>query len=377
MVLKSLIFHLLLIIVPDFYLYWRYFRAHAWWQQLLWSFPSLCLAVAAIWLTSLGDFVPDNMIWLNLYLLFFALVAGGKLSFSLGTFCGKRGKQIGFFLVLLEWVLVFWGAFVGVRQLEVRHLDLAFNDLPAAFDGYRIVHFTDLHLGSSDKDYVCEIVDSINAQHPDVVVFTGDIQNKQPSEIQPYRGILSGIKALDGVFSVQGNHDYAMYIDAPYYQKAMNEELTVGAQQDMGWTVLANYHQFVYRGGDSIVIAGMENDGNGRFPHRGNINNALWGVSRSQFVVMLEHDPVSWRNKILTHSHCQLTLSGHTHGMQFSLFGWCPLSLLKTECNGLYHMGERMLFVSKGAGALVPFRFGCNPEVVVITLRKKQSSAVK
>ena len=97
MVLKSLIFHLFLIIVPDFYLYWRYFRARAWWQQLLWFFPSLCLAVAAIWLTSLGDFVPDNMIWFNLYLLFFALVAGGKFSISLGKFCGKRGKQIGFF----------------------------------------------------------------------------------------------------------------------------------------------------------------------------------------------------------------------------------------------------------------------------------------
>ena len=125
------------------------------------------------------------------------------------------------------------------------------------------------------------------------------------------------------------------------------------------------------RGNDSIVIAGMENDGEGRFPQLGNLGNALYGVKRSDFIVMLEHDPSSWRRKILPKSHTQLTLSGHTHGMQFSLFGWSPMSLLGKECMGLYRIGDRALYVSKGLGGVIPFRFGATGEIVVIKLKKK------
>ena len=115
----------------------------------------------------------------------------------------------------------------------------------------------------------------------------------------------------------------------------------------------------------------MANDGDGRFPQLGNHNQALWGISRDEFVVMLEHDPSSWRRRILPHTHVQLTLSGHTHGGQINILGWSPARLRCRECQGLYQGGGRALYVSRGIGGVVPFRLNCPAEITVITLRKK------
>lgn len=371
MIAKSLILFLLLILVPDLYLGIRYLRKHRWWQQTLWYLPGLLLIIATIILSRERDFVPDDMTYLNLFLLCWGAIAVPKTLVSITSLFGKHGMKVGVALVPVLWFILFYGSFIGNCQLEVKHVEIAFEDLPASFDGYRIVHFSDIHLGSMDSTLMQRAVDSMNAQKADVIVFTGDIQNKQPKEILPFMEMLSGLKAKDGVFSVQGNHDYSVYTDVSPYEAAYNEEMTVANQNKMDWCVLMNDHRTIRRGEESIVLAGMENDGEGRFPEKGEINYALWGVNRQQFVVMLEHDPSSWRRKILTHSHTQLTLSGHTHGMQFELFGWAPMSVIKKEVDGLYHIGPRYLYVSKGLGGVVPFRFGATPEIVVITLRKK------
>jgi hypothetical protein len=116
----------------------------------------------------------------------------------------------------------------------------------------------------------------------------------------------------------------------------------------------------------------MENDGEGRFPQLGDIAQTLRRLKRQSFVIMLEHDPTAWKRKILPHSHAQLTLSGHTHGGQFNLFGWSPASLKYREYDGLYRAGDRMLYVTKGLGGVIPFRFGTPGEIVVITLKCKK-----
>jgi predicted MPP superfamily phosphohydrolase len=146
---------------------------------------------------------------------------------------------------------------------------------------------------------------------------------------------------------------------------------TVDVHQKMGWKLLTNSRQRLRRDSASLVIAGMENDGQGdRFPKLGNINSTLYGVSRDEFVVLLEHDPTAWRRLILPHCHAQLTLSGHTHGGQFELFGWSPASFIYREYEGLYHVGNRQLYVSRGIGGVVPFRFGAAGEIVEITLKR-------
>ena len=278
--------------------------------------------------------------------------------------------------VVAGWFVFLYGTYVGFYQFEVRRVELAFDDLPPAFDGYKIVLWSDAHVGTltgSRQPVLQRAVDSINAQQADLVAFTGDLQNKQSKEIEPHRELLSSIKAKDGVVSVLGNHDYPIYYtDADDFERYADMGRRCSADEELGWHLLRNSHITIRRGADHIIVGGMEDDGDGkRFPQLGNIQETLWGVNRSEFVVMLEHDPSAWRQKILPHSHTQLTLSGHTHAMQFAILGWSPISLFYKESWGLYRINQRAIYVSKGLGGVAPIRFGTPGEIVVITLKKK------
>ena len=262
----------------------------------------------------------------------------------------------------------------GEEKITVREMTYESAELPEAFDGYRIVQFSDAHVGTyiGGREHLLRaVVDTINAQCPDMVVFAGDLQNREPQEIRPFVDVLGGIKAKDGVFSVIGNHDYSDYIEATPDIKAENEKETRELERKIGWRLLVNEHEVVRRGTDSIVIAGLDNDGDGKkFPQRGDVRKALEGVSDSAFVVMAEHDPTCWRRKILPESRAQLTLSGHTHAMQFMIGNWSPASFVYKEWGGLFSEGARALIVSTGIGGFIPFRFGVPGEIVVITMRR-------
>ena len=298
----------------------------------------------------------------------------------LGWRLSRRRKLLGYVCCLVGLVTLLtyaYGRYVGASQLEVRRVEFASADLPDAFDGYRIVQFSDAHVGSfigGREDYLQRAVDSINAQKADAVVFTGDLQNISYDEIEPFKALLGSIQSRDGIYSVLGNHDYAEYIGPTDDPAVIDRQLggSVGIHHDMGWRLLRNGWHRVRRDSACIYIAGMENDGEGRFPQLGNHNTALRGISRRDFVVMLEHDPSSWRRRILPHTHVQLTLSGHTHGGQMSLFGWSPACLRYKEYDGLYYMGPRAINVSRGIGGVLPFRLGAPGEIVVITLLKKK-----
>lgn len=314
---------------------------------------------------------PNTYIWLS-------VLAMAVLSLVLLLLWRRTRRRwlrgLGLTVVLAGWYVLLYGTFVGVGRIEVRHVEFASKDLPTAFDGYRIVQFSDAHVGAFTgwrQKIFSRTIDSINAQRADLIVFTGDMQNREAAEVKPYIKLLEKLKARDGICSVLGNHDYPEYVDCDEFQKAANLGETMSIQQDLGWYLLNNGYHRIRRGKENIVIAGMENDGEGRFPQLGNISYALIGLKRQSFVIMLEHDPSSWRRKILPHSHCQLTLSGHTHGGQFSLFGLSPAMLKYHEYAGMYYMGDRAINVSTGVGGVVPFRFGVSPEIVVITLKKK------
>ena len=240
----------------------------------------------------------------------------------------KYWKKAALACTLLIWIAVAYGYFVGFEELQVTHIEYASEDLPKAFDGYRIVQFSDAHVGTytgSRQWLLKRAVDSINAQHADAVVFTGDLENLHPDELLPQMSILSQIKANDGVFSILGNHDYPTYLDADEKAKAEFVRQTVSYENKLGWRLLMNEHRVVRRDSDSIVIAGMENWGVlKRMPRKGDVKKTMAGVNPSSFVVMLQHDPTAWREKIIPECHAQLTLSGHTHGGQFSIFGWSP-----------------------------------------------------
>lgn len=380
MIAKALPFIITIILFTTAYFSWYYWRYLKWWKHaLLMLFPAAFIAYT-IMMALEQDYFPDDINGLFIYLDWLCLIVIPLFLYSLMDFIGRKvkrtkiGQCLGIIMLALSVGIYYYGKEEGFQKLEVRHVEIAFEDLPEAFDGYHIVQFSDVHIGTYTgrrQEILQRAIDSINAQDADLVIFTGDLQNKLPSEVKPHMQILSTIKAKDGIYSVMGNHDYSDYTNRSYAEEYENVELMLYLQEKLKWYTLQNGHTYIRHGQDSIVIAGMENDGEGRFPQRGNIHHALWGVTRDQFVVMLEHDPTAWRRKILPQCHAQLTLSGHTHAAQFSIFGWSPASYRYKEYEGLYRIGNRALYVSKGLGGVIPFRFGATGEIVNITLRKK------
>ena len=283
----------------------------------------------------------------------------------------RYGRRVGLGLACVIIGLVICGMTFGFSQLQVRQIEFASKDLPEAFDGYRIVQFSDAHVDTFEgwlDEMLPRIVDSINAQKADMIVFTGDLQNLRPDELVPKVPQLRQLHAPDGVYSILGNHDYATYLDCDEATKKQNDLKTQQLERQMGWTLLMNEHRIIRRGSDSIVIAGMENWGvQKRMPRNGDVGKTMKGVSPKSFTVMLQHDPNAWRAKILPECNAQLTLSGHTHGGQFSLFGWTPANFTYSECFGTYYEGDRAICVSSGLGGIIPFRLGQPGEIVVIT----------
>jgi predicted MPP superfamily phosphohydrolase len=312
--------------------------------------------------------------------LFFVVMGFIVVPFLSYFLCSKLlnrryGRRVGLGLACVIIGLVICGMTFGFSQLQVRQIEFASKDLPEAFDGYRIVQFSDAHVDTFEgwlDEMLPRIVDSINAQKADMIVFTGDLQNLRPDELVPKVPQLRQLHAPDGVYSILGNHDYATYLDCDEATKKQNDLKTQQLERQMGWTLLMNEHRIIRRGSDSIVIAGMENWGvQKRMPRNGDVGKTMKGVSPKSFTVMLQHDPNAWRAKILPECNAQLTLSGHTHGGQFSLFGWTPANFTYSECFGTYYEGDRAICVSSGLGGIIPFRLGQPGEIVVITLRKK------
>ena len=389
MITRIAILLILMAVVPDLYIDRRFLRRikgrRAMLRRLLWWLPTLGMIAYTMVFVFDRQFAPSDIKILNVYLFLVGLLITPKCLFALCSAIGwgvkkmirrkaNYGNIVGVVLVVLNWYVLFYGSFVGFDQITVREMTYESAELPEAFDGYRIVQFSDAHVGTyidGREHLLSAVVDTINAQCPDMVVFAGDLQNREPQEIRPFVDVLGGIKAKDGVFSVIGNHDYADYIEATPDIKEENEKETRELERKMGWRLLVNEHEVVRRGADSIVIAGLDNDGDGKkFPQRGDVRKALEGVSDRAFVVMAEHDPTCWRRKILPESRAQLTLSGHTHAMQFMIGNWSPASFVYKEWGGVFYEGARALIVSTGIGGFIPFRFGVPGEIVVITMRR-------
>lgn len=383
MIARISIIILLVTLLPDIYMYRRYVyrRLGNVWARIAWWLPTLLITVSTIGVSLTRDFAPHNLTLFNTYLFITALVVLPKLTFVLCSLAGRLarrmlklrrnwGNYVGLVLVLAELYILFHGTMVGTDRLNVRQVTIEFDDLPTAFDGYRIAQFTDVHLGSMKDELMLRAVTAIDDMRPDLIVFTGDIQNMGPDELPRFAQTLKRLKAKDGVMSVLGNHDYSRYVNLPPDEALRNERMTRDFETSVGWQLLLNDNRIVRRGSDSIFIAGGENDGRPPFPAKADLKKAMRGIHAKSFVVMLQHDPSAWRRHILPLTNAQLTLSGHTHGGQISLFGLRPTELVGKEDDGLYVEGKRKLFVSTGLGGFVPFRFYMNPEVVEITLKK-------
>ena len=281
----------------------------------------------------------------------------------------------GLWLMLFPWLGWGYGTLVERNRFKVKHTEIVSQRVPSSFDGYRIVHISDLHLLSfaSRERALTRAIEKINSLDADLIAFTGDLVTLGPEELNGLQDILSSAKAKDGVYAVLGNHDYSEYRrhDSQQAKREALEELKRRIAQ-MGWRLLLNENKTISRGEDKISILGVENiSGNRSFRTYGDFEKALAGADGA-YKILLSHDPTHWRAEVLQKSDVDLTLSGHTHAMQLSLLGWSPSSLMYDEYRGLYQEGEQYLYVNTGLGqTAVNARFGVAPEITLITLKRE------
>lgn len=270
-----------------------------------------------------------------------------------------------------------FGATIDRWRPVVRHAVIESEQIPEAFDGYRIAQFSDFHAETlyNDTAFVRSLTTCILREQPDLIAFTGDLVNRRSREIEPYMPVLSQLHAHDGIVSVLGNHDYAEYVkwDTPD-GKYRDVERLKQYQKEMGWHLLNNESMIIRRGQDSIAVIGVENWGEPPFPQYGDLDAAYPDAKDDVFKILLSHNPKHWDAEIVPHSNIGLTLAGHTHAMQLKLrigkWQVSPSQIYYPRWSGLYRQEEQWLYVNEGIGCVfLPMRFMARPEITIIELR--------
>ncbi|PIB29504.1 metallophosphoesterase [Maribacter sp. 4G9] len=289
-------------------------------------------------------------------------------------------SMIALGIAALPFGALLYGMYKGKYNFKVLKYTLEFEDLPDSFDGYRITQISDIHSGSFDDRKKIEYgVGLINKQKSDLLLFTGDMVNNKTEEMLPWAGLFSSLEAKDGKYSVLGNHDYGDYISwETEALKRQNLEDLKYLQRNMGFDLLLNEHRYLQKGEDRIALVGVENWGKGGFKKAGDLKRAASGLQPNDFTILMSHDPSHWSEEVIHHEkHFHLTLSGHTHGMQFGIeipgwIKWSPVKWRYPHWAGIYKELGQFINVNRGFGFLgYPGRVGIWPEITVITLKKK------
>ncbi len=260
---------------------------------------------------------------------------------------------------------------------QVKNIKIPFANLPSAFKGFKIVHISDIHTGSfTNLNAVNRGIDLILSQKPDLILFTGDLVNNKSDEVGEYQKIFSRLKAPMGVYSVLGNHDYGDYVNwKTPAEKADNLESLKKIHANMGWRLLLDEHLPLEKDNATIGLLGVQNiSGRGSFHSYGSLAKAMQGAGNYPFKILMSHDPSHWDTEVSTkYTDVDLTLSGHTHGMQFGVeipgFKWSPVQYVYKHWAGLYEQQQQKLYVNRGFGFIgYPGRVGILPEITVIEL---------
>lgn len=401
--LTAAIIGLIISILIDLYIYFdikRYANpkfkksisvAYAVSSLLLWSMLIIVLLLpkrdasygidSAMWMlfTYLSIYIPKV-----LYLICSAI---GRL-FTSKNKQRNIGSYVGFVIACVVFITFWVGAIVTRRQIDVVNIEVTSPKIPKSFDGYRVLQFSDAHVGTwgNDTSFVSKLVDRINSEHADLILFTGDIVNRESSEIKPFLKTLSRIKAKDGVMMVFGNHDYSGYVDWPSEEARIADFTKLDSMvRSIGWINLKNGHRFVKAGNDSIAVIGVENWGEPPFNKLGDLISAYPKTSENNlndnnYKILMTHNPNHWRCVVTDESNIDLTLSGHTHAMQFEVkaggWRWSPAVFRYPNWAGLYTSKAKdgtpmQLYVNIGCGEVgFPARIGAAvPELTVFTLR--------
>jgi len=334
-------------------------------QRELFSFAGLFILI----------YIPK--IIFSVFLLFNVVIDFILVTISSYHYSTEIISYIGIGIATILFIALLYGIVFGKYHFKVDQVPLTFKNLPAEWNGLRIVHISDLHIGSWSKKmtHIEKAVQLINEQQPDLIFFTGDLVNNLAEEIYDFIPILKNLKASKGKYSILGNHDYGDYFPwSNTKEKQRNLQKLKEVHQEVGFNLLLNESLFLNGRNSGIGIIGVENWGLPPFHQYGDLNKAISYLNgQTKFNILLSHDPSHWREEVLSYEQIDLTLSGHTHGMQFGFilngFKWSPSKLKYPEWGGIYERGKQKLYVNTGLGFIgFPGRIGIRPKISVIDL---------
>lgn len=292
----------------------------------------------------------------------------------------KFFSQLAVTFTVIPAVGFIYGMIRGAYKYRVHRVKVPSPNIPEAFNGYKIVQISDIHTGSfMDNSALTKAFDIVMKQGADLILFTGDLVNNKATETLGFETVYSKLKAPHGVYSVLGNHDYGDYVQwDSTEEKTKNLDSLKAVHKNAGWRLLMNEHVEIENNGEKIALIGIENwGGNMNFPKYGKMELAYKDASKYPFKILMSHDPSHWEKQVQTeYKDIDLTLSGHTHGMQFGieipgLVKWSPVKYFYKQWAGLYKQDNQFLYVNRGLGFLgYPGRLGIWPEITVIELQK-------
>ncbi len=286
--------------------------------------------------------------------------------------------QVGLIIASIPFFSIIWGIWWGKYNYKVKRLNLDFNNLPSSFNGLKIVQISDLHLGSfaGNSKKLEPAIKMVNELKPDYILFTGDLVNNIASEAEEFIPLLQKLHAKYGKFSILGNHDYGEYYNWPSKSDlAENMEELFKHHKTAGFSLLRNESVLLSRNGQNLALIGVENWGLPPFPQYGDLQKAYAPVKDADFKILLSHDPSHWDAEVRPTTNIDLTLSGHTHGMQFAFripgWRWSPVKFKYPRWAGLYREDKQLLYVNIGLGFIAfPGRVGTPPEISLFTLNR-------
>lgn len=316
--------------------------------------------------------------WVGSYLIKPAVTAGTDTAVNPHAISRlKFLNYIALGMAALPFSSFIYGMIKGAFDYKVHKIKVVLPNLPADFNGLKIVQISDIHSGSFiSTTHLEEAIKIVLQQNADILFFTGDLVNNKAEETIPFIDILSKVKAPMGVYSTLGNHDYGDYItwDSPE-EKAKNLQDLKNIHAQLGWKLMMNEHVALKRGDVEIALIGVENwGGNFNFPKYGDLKKAHAGTEKYPVKLLLSHDPSHWNKQVKEeYKDIDITFSGHTHGFQFGIevpgFKWSPSQYAYKQWAGLYSEGDQHIYVNRGLGFLgYPGRVGILPEITVMEL---------
>ena len=304
-----------------------------------------------------------------------------------GSFMPSRRRfvsQLALGIAAIPFASLLYGMTIGKYNFKVVRQNIFFDDLPDSFNGTTITHISDIHSGSFDNpEKIQYAIDLINEQNSDMVLFTGDIVNTHAKEMHPWIETFKKIhNPVLGKYSILGNHDYGEYANWDSEQdKEDNFNAIKELHRQIDFSLLLNQNVEIKKENDSIRLIGVENWGK-HFKKAGDLELASAGIKKDEFKILMSHDPSHWDAEVQHHdTQYHLTLSGHTHGLQFGIeipgwFKWSPVQYVYKQWAGLYENKGRYVYVNRGFGFhAYPGRVGIMPEITVITLKKSEKVA--